>query len=157
MPIAPTPQALLSPSVDVPVSLSLDTALAHPKAAQRMALLALSHTEIEHRLDEVIHSELSLLCGEQPFAFVDDKRCQKETQYASLWTSDYDPEMRDAFDFIISERFVRNYRFSEPARRRPLFLLSVSRTSPSSRPGHDPMVLGKPDRIGRYQQGEVSQ
>ena len=57
MTLTATPEALLSPSGDVPVSLTLDTDLNHPKVAQRMALLALSHTQIEHRLYEVMHTE----------------------------------------------------------------------------------------------------
>ena len=44
-------------SVDVPVSLPFDGGFEHPKVAHRMALLALSHTAIEHRLYEVMHSE----------------------------------------------------------------------------------------------------
>jgi DNA-binding CsgD family transcriptional regulator len=57
MTLTATPEALLSPSGDVPVSVTLDIVLNHPKVAQRMALLALSHTQIEHRLYEVMHTE----------------------------------------------------------------------------------------------------
>lgn len=57
MTLAATPEALLSPTGDVPVSLTFDIVLKHPKVAQRMALLALSHTQIEHRLYEVMHTE----------------------------------------------------------------------------------------------------
>ena len=41
----------------VPISLPFDGDSGHPKVAQRMALLALSHTAIEHRLYEVMHTE----------------------------------------------------------------------------------------------------
>jgi DNA-binding CsgD family transcriptional regulator len=55
MPIASTKEAV-SP-IDVPVSLPFDSDHEHPKVAQRMALLALSHTAIEHRLYQVMHTE----------------------------------------------------------------------------------------------------
>jgi DNA-binding CsgD family transcriptional regulator len=57
MTLTSPPEALLSPPGDVPVSLTLDIDPNHPKVAQRMALLALSHTQIEHRLYEVMHTE----------------------------------------------------------------------------------------------------
>jgi len=57
MVLTSTPEAQLSPSSDVPVSLTSDIAPHHPKVAQRMALLALSHTEVEHRLYEVMRRE----------------------------------------------------------------------------------------------------
>ena len=55
MPHTSTKEAV-SP-VDVPISLPFDGDSAHPKVGQRMALLALSHTAIEHRLYEVMHTE----------------------------------------------------------------------------------------------------
>ena len=55
MPLTSTKQVPLE--VDVPVSLPLDTNSAHPKVGQNMALLALSHTAIEHRLYEVMHAD----------------------------------------------------------------------------------------------------
>jgi DNA-binding CsgD family transcriptional regulator len=55
MPIAFTEEAVLS--IDVPVSRPFDSDHEHPKVSQRMALLALSHTAIEHRLYEVMHTE----------------------------------------------------------------------------------------------------
>jgi hypothetical protein len=53
MRITSTPHGFLFPSIDVPVSLSLGTALAHPRAARQMALIALRKTEIEDRLLEL--------------------------------------------------------------------------------------------------------
>ncbi len=47
----------LLPAVDVPVSLPLELHLDHPKVGQGMALLALSHSLIEHRLYLAMHSE----------------------------------------------------------------------------------------------------
>lgn len=41
----------------VPISLPFGGDSEHPKVGQRMALLALSHTAIEHRLYEVMHTE----------------------------------------------------------------------------------------------------
>jgi DNA-binding CsgD family transcriptional regulator len=55
MPIASIKEAVSS--IDVPVSQPFDSDHEHPKVAQRMALLALSHTAIEHRLYEVMHTE----------------------------------------------------------------------------------------------------
>jgi DNA-binding CsgD family transcriptional regulator len=43
--------------IGVPISLPFDGGSERPKVAQRMALLALSHTAIEHRLYEVMHTE----------------------------------------------------------------------------------------------------
>ena len=51
----PAPEFL--PSSDVPVSLPLDTDQNHPKVPRGGALLALSHTGIEHRVYEVMHAE----------------------------------------------------------------------------------------------------
>ena len=53
----PPPAPELLPSSDVPVSLPLDTDQKHPKVPRGIALLALSHTAIEHRLYEVMHAE----------------------------------------------------------------------------------------------------
>lgn len=50
-----TGQALVQE--DVPVSFTLDIDSEHPKVAQGMALLALSHTAIEHCLYKVMRSE----------------------------------------------------------------------------------------------------
>ena len=55
--MTPTPAPNVLPSADVPVSLPLDTDQEHPKVPRGMALLALSHTAIEHRLYEVMHAE----------------------------------------------------------------------------------------------------
>jgi DNA-binding CsgD family transcriptional regulator len=55
--MTPTPAPKILPSADVPVSLPLDTDEKHPKVSRGMALLALSHTAIEHRLYEVMHAE----------------------------------------------------------------------------------------------------
>jgi DNA-binding CsgD family transcriptional regulator len=43
--------------IDVPVSLPFDSDVEPPKVVRRMAVLALSHTAIEHRLYEVMHNE----------------------------------------------------------------------------------------------------
>lgn len=43
--------------IDVPVSLPFDRHPEHPKVAPLMALLAFSHTAIEHRVYEAMHSE----------------------------------------------------------------------------------------------------
>lgn len=45
---------------DVPVSVPSDIHLDHPKETTRMALLALSHTAIEHRIYEVMHLETTM-------------------------------------------------------------------------------------------------
>lgn len=45
---------------DVPVSLTSDLHLDHPKVTKGMALLALSHTVIEHRIYQVMHMETIL-------------------------------------------------------------------------------------------------
>ena len=55
MPLTSTKEAV-SP-IGVPISLPFDGDLEHAKVGQRMALLALSHTAIEHRLYEVMHTE----------------------------------------------------------------------------------------------------
>jgi DNA-binding CsgD family transcriptional regulator len=52
----PTAQEALSVA-GVPVSLPLDVSGEHPKVADGMALLALSHTAIEHCLYEAMHTE----------------------------------------------------------------------------------------------------
>src|SRR5687768_9234307 len=52
-----TSSAAVSAVEVVPVSLPLDTPREHPKVSEGMALLALSHTPIEHRLYEVMHTE----------------------------------------------------------------------------------------------------
>ena len=52
-----TSSAVASAVEVVPVSLPLDTPRDHPKVSDGMALLALSHTPIEHRLYEVMHTE----------------------------------------------------------------------------------------------------
>lgn len=52
-----TSSAVVSAVEVVPVSLPLDTTREHPKVSEGMALLALSHTPIEHRLYEVMHTE----------------------------------------------------------------------------------------------------
>ena len=52
-----TPAPNVLPSADVPISLPLDTDQKRPKVPRGMALLALSHTAIEHRLYEVMHAE----------------------------------------------------------------------------------------------------
>src|SRR5262245_48152367 len=57
MTLIPPHEDVLSPGGDVPVSLSFDRGLNHPKVAQQMALLALSHTQVEHRLYEVMRNE----------------------------------------------------------------------------------------------------
>jgi DNA-binding CsgD family transcriptional regulator len=53
----PTSTTEISAAGDVPISLPLDTHLEHSKVGDRMALLALSHTPVEHRLYEVMHGE----------------------------------------------------------------------------------------------------
>lgn len=55
--MTPTPAPQVLPSGDVPVSSPLDTNPVHPKVVRGMAVLALSHSAIEHRLYEVMHAE----------------------------------------------------------------------------------------------------